>query len=81
MRLLVCLLFSLAAGCFTYLTGAVIWSTIDPQGAGASLLFTIPPAIAGVAVPALLAMIAVIHGTRLLSPSSRCAGRGVTAAE
>ena len=61
MRLLVCLLLSLAAGFFTYLTGAVIWCTIDPQGAGSSLLFTIPPALAGAFAPALLAMIGVVN--------------------
>jgi hypothetical protein len=54
------MLLSLAAGFFTYLAGAVIWSTVDPQGAGSSLLFTLPPAVAGVAAPALLAMLSVV---------------------
>ena len=60
-RLMVCLLFSLAAGFFTYLAGAVIWSTLDPLGAGGSLLFTIPLAIAGAIGPALIAMVSVIN--------------------
>jgi len=62
---LVCLLLSLAAGFFTYLAGAIIWSTLDPLGAGTSLLFTIPLAIAGAMTPALLAMVGVIHRTTL----------------
>jgi hypothetical protein len=61
MKVLVCLLFSLAAGFFTYLAGAVIWSTLDPLGAGGSLLFTIPLAIAGAIAPALVAMIGIIN--------------------
>ena len=60
MKLLVCVLLSLAAGFFTYLAGAVIWSTVDPQGAGSSLLFTIPPAIAGMAAPALLGVLGLV---------------------
>jgi hypothetical protein len=63
MRLLVCLLLSLAAGSGTYLAGAVVWSTLDPQGAGASLLFTIPPAIAALTTPALLALVGLINRT------------------
>src|SRR4051812_4142392 len=74
MRLLVCLLLSLAAGCFAYLVGAVVWCAIDPLGAGGTLLFTLPPAIAGVATPALLAMIGLINRAGRLSPSSRYAG-------
>ena len=60
MKLLVCVLLSVAAGFFTYLTGAVVWSTIDPLGAGTSLLFTIPTAIAGMAAPALLGVLGLV---------------------
>ena len=64
MKLLVCVLLSIAAGCFTYLAGAIVFCTIDPQGAAPSLLFTIPPAIAGMAAPALLGILGVIGGGR-----------------
>jgi len=70
MKWLVCLLLSLAAGFFTYLAGAVVWSTIDPQGAGASLLFTIPPAVAGVAAPTLLALLGLVAGAGFPSSNS-----------
>ena len=62
MKLLVCVLLSLAAGFFIYLTGAVVWCTIDPEGASPSLLFTIPPAIAGMVAPAMLGMLALAGG-------------------
>ena len=55
MRYLVCLLLSLAAGSGAYALGAVIWSALDPQGAGGRLLFTIPLALAGMAVPGIAA--------------------------
>ena len=64
MRLLICVLLSLAAGFFAYLAGAVVWSTIDPQGAGSTLLFTLPLAVAGVAMPTLLASVGLIRGGR-----------------
>jgi len=61
MKFVVCLLLSLAAGFFTYLAGAVVWSTLDPQGAGASLLFTLPLAVAGAVAPTLLAIAGLIN--------------------
>lgn len=60
-RLLVCLLLSVATGAAVYLGGAVVWSLIDPQGAGVPLLFTIPLAIAAVAIPALIGVIGLIN--------------------
>ena len=54
MRYLACLLLSLSAGCATYAIGAVAWSAVDPLEAGAKLLFTIPVALAGMAVPGIL---------------------------
>jgi len=62
MKLLVCVLLSLAAGCFIYLFTAIVWCTVDRKGAAPSLLFTIPPAIAGMVAPALLGMLGVIVG-------------------
>lgn len=61
MRVIVCLLLAMACGFGTYVLGAVLWSAADPQGAGTVLLFTIPPAIAGMAVPALFGVIALIN--------------------
>ena len=60
MKLLVCVLLSLAAGCFIYLFSAIVWCTVDPKGAAPSLLFTIPPAIAGMAAPALLGVLGLV---------------------
>ena len=60
MKYLVCLLLSLAAGFGTYALGAVVWCTIDPDGAGARLLFTIPIALTAMAVPAILGMLAYV---------------------
>ena len=54
MRYLACLCLSASAGFATYAIGAVAWSAIDPLGAGAKLLFTIPIALAGMAVPGIL---------------------------
>jgi hypothetical protein len=63
MKYLVCLLLSLAAGFGTYALGAVVWCTIDPDGAGAKLLFTIPIALTGMAIPAILGMLAFVFRT------------------
>ena len=60
MRLVVCLLFALAAACGTYALGAIVWSAVDPEHAGVILLFTIPLAIAAAALPALLGIVALI---------------------
>jgi hypothetical protein len=54
MTFLTCLLLSLSAGSATYAAGAIAWCTIDPDGAGAKLLFTIPLALAVMAVPGIL---------------------------
>jgi hypothetical protein len=61
MKYMVCLLFALAIGCGSYAAGAVIWAAVDPQGAGISLLFTIPVAITAAAVPALLGVMLLIN--------------------
>jgi len=61
MRVIVCILLAIAGGFGAYILGAVVWSLIDPTGAGAALLFTIPIAIVGMAVPALLAVLALIN--------------------
>ena len=57
MTFLICLLLSLSAGFATYALGAVTWCVIDPDGAGAKLLFTIPVALAGMAVPGIIGML------------------------
>ena len=67
MRVVVCLLFALAAGFGTYALGAVVWASLDPEHAGKVLLFSIPVAIAGCAVPALLGIIVLV----LSGPGSR----------
>jgi hypothetical protein len=54
---LTCLLLSLSAGCGTYALGAITWCTIDPDGAGAKLLFTIPVALVGMAVPGIVGLL------------------------
>jgi len=54
MTFITSLLLSLSAGSATYAAGAIMWCTIDPEGAGAKLLFTIPVALAGMAVPGIL---------------------------
>lgn len=64
MRLMVCVLGSIAIGCASYLLGAIVWSIVDPPGASKSLLFTIPIAIAGVTVPAVLAMMGAVYVAR-----------------
>jgi hypothetical protein len=60
MRIVICFLGSLAVGCATYLLGAIVWSIADPSGAGKVLLFTIPLAIAGMALPAVLLIIGAV---------------------
>jgi hypothetical protein len=75
MRLLVCLFLALACGSATYLAGAVVWSMLDPQGAGAALLFTIPVAIAAAALPAVVGTLALVNQHYLAKRHSpRCAG-------
>jgi hypothetical protein len=54
MTFITCLLLSLSAGSATYAAGAIAWCAIDPDGAGARLLFTIPIALAVMAVPGIL---------------------------
>ena len=58
-KYLSCLLLSLATGCATYALGAVCWSVWDPHGAGAKLLFTIPIALAGMAIPGITGLLCV----------------------
>jgi hypothetical protein len=60
MRYAVYTLWSLACGCGMYAGGAVVWSTIDPEGAGRALLFTIPIAVVALAVFALLATVGLM---------------------
>ena len=78
MRLVVCLLFALTAGCGTYAVGAVLWSAADPEGAGVVLLFTIPIAIAAAAMPALLGVLVLIfrcdwqRSTRTRTATTHC---------
>ena len=60
MRYLACLLLAVSAGFGTYAIGAVAWSAMDPLGAGAKLLFTIPVALAGMAVPGILGMLCFV---------------------
>jgi hypothetical protein len=60
MRIAVCLLLSLAAGCATYTLGAIVWSGWDPQGAGSGLLFTIPAGFALTAASGLLGLVGLV---------------------
>src|SRR3954471_14489031 len=60
MRIGICLLLSIAIGCATYTLGAIVWACADPQGAGKALLFTIPIAFAGTAIPGLLALLGLV---------------------
>ena len=64
MRILVSILLSVAIGFATYVVGAVLWTIADPLGAGSSLLFTIPVAVVGMAVPALIGALAMINHCR-----------------
>jgi hypothetical protein len=54
---LTCLLLSLSAGFGTYALGAITWCTIDPEGVGARLLFTIPVALAGMTIPGIIGLL------------------------
>jgi hypothetical protein len=56
MRVIVCLLIAIASAFAVYTVAAIVWTIIDPQIAARSLLFTIPRALAGMIVPALLAV-------------------------
>ena len=60
MKVIGYLLLSLAAACGVYALGAVVWSMIDPQGAGQTLLFTIPIALGGMAVPGILGVLCLV---------------------
>ena len=60
MRIATCLLLSLAAGAGVYTAAAVLWSLVDPQGAGRTLLFTIPIAVVTMAMMGLLAVLAMV---------------------
>jgi hypothetical protein len=51
---LTCLLLSLSAGFGTYALGAILWCVIDPEDVGAKMLFTIPTALAGMAIPGII---------------------------
>jgi hypothetical protein len=55
LRVVVSLLVAVSAGCGFYTLAAIVWAILDPDVAAQSLLFTIPIAIAGAIVPALLA--------------------------
>ena len=58
-KYLSCLLLSLAAGFATYAAGAIAWCILDPEGAGAKLLFTIPIAVGGMTIPGIIGMLCV----------------------
>ena len=60
-RLLICLLLSVAAGAAVYLTGAIVWCLVDPLGAGQSLMVTLPLALSAVAAPAMLGVLGMIN--------------------
>jgi hypothetical protein len=60
MKVLGYLLLSLAAACGVYALGAVVWSMIDPHGAGETLLFTIPIALGGMAIPGILGTLCLV---------------------
>ena len=66
MRYLVALLLAVAAGFGAYVVGAVTWSAIDPDGAGARLLFTIPIALSGMAVPGILGILCYVFRCDLI---------------
>ena len=55
--LITCLLLSLSAGFGTYALGAILWCVIDPEDVGAKMLFTIPIALAGMAIPGIIGML------------------------
>ena len=60
MKYLVALMLSLAAGFGVFTFGAVIWSALDPSGAGRAFLFTIPIAIVCMVVLGLFGMLAMM---------------------
>lgn len=60
MRLLAYLFLSVAAGFGVYSLGAIAWSMLDPHGAGETLLFTIPIALGGMAIPGILGMLCLV---------------------
>jgi len=60
MKVAIYLLISLACGSGLYAAAAVIWSMLDPDGAGRALLFTIPIAVVTMAVMGLLAAVALV---------------------
>ena len=66
MRYLVCILLSAAAGSAAFALGAVIWSSLDPHGAGTGLLFTIPLALAGIAIPGILGTLGLVFRCDLI---------------
>ena len=81
MRIAVCLLLSIAVGCATYTAGAIVWACADPQGAGKSLLFTIPVGFAAMVVPGLLGLLGLVFRCDWASARrSRRGSRKVTAA-
>ena len=61
LRLLIFLLLSISAGAAVFLGGAVVWCLIDPDGAGKPLLFSIPLALVGAAIPGLLGMLGMVN--------------------
>jgi hypothetical protein len=60
MKYLAFLFLSVAAGFGVYSLGAVVWSIVDPHGAGETLLFTIPIALGGMAIPGILGMLCLV---------------------
>ena len=64
---MICLLLSLSAGFATYTVGAITWCVIDPQGAGAKLLFTIPVALAGMAIPGIIGLLCAAFRCEFIS--------------
>jgi hypothetical protein len=51
------LLLSLSAGFGSYALGAIVWCVLDPEDVGAKMLFTIPPALAGMGIPGIIGML------------------------
>lgn len=60
MRIAICLLLSLGVGSGLYTVAAIGWSLLDPQGAGRTLLFTIPIGIVATAGLGLLAAVVMM---------------------
>ena len=76
MRYLACVLLSLSAGFATYAIGAVAWSAIDPLEAGAKLLFTIPVALAGMAIPGILGTLCFVFRGDFI-PQRKCVSTSI----